>query len=150
MRDALLRWSLPLLLLAALPARADDAAIASVRTLAGSATVVREGAVQPLALGQALHEGDVVETGRDGQLGITFRDNTRIALGPASRVDVTRFVFKPQEKELGLGLRLLQGSLQYISGLTAKLAPEAVSIQTPTATIAVRGTRFLVRTEGAQ
>jgi hypothetical protein len=43
---------------------------------------------------------------------------------------------------------MAQGTLQYISGLIAKLAPAAISIETPTGTIAVRGTRFLLRVEG--
>jgi hypothetical protein len=44
-------------------------------------------------------------------------------------------------------LRLLAGTMQYLSGLTAKLAPDAMKVDTPTAAIGVRGTRFLVRAE---
>jgi hypothetical protein len=44
-------------------------------------------------------------------------------------------------------LRLLAGTMQYLSGLTAKLSPGSMEVDTPTATIGVRGTRFLARVE---
>jgi len=49
--------------------------------------------------------------------------------------------------EYGFILRLAYGTLECISGLTAKLAPDAMSIETPGFTVGARGTRFLVRAE---
>jgi hypothetical protein len=140
------------LALAALPpgsAHADAAAIGYVKTLSGTATLVSAGdqGGRPISIGTPLHEHDQVETGRDGQIGITFCDDTRITLGPNSRVDLARFIFKPVDKNYGFVLRLAYGTMQYLSGLTAKLAPDAMSIETPGATIAVRGTRLLIRAE---
>ena len=125
----------------------DDATIAFVKTVSGSATLVRGGATEPIHAGTSLQEKDRIETGADGSVGVTFRDNTRIALGPKSRIDLERFVFKPADKQYGFVLKLVRGTLEYISGLTAKLAPEAMSIETPTSTIGVRGTRLLARVE---
>jgi hypothetical protein len=144
------RATLILLTLAAAfaePARADEAAIGFVKILSGTATVTaaNDGARQPVTPAMPVHERDRLETGQDGRLGITFRDDTRITLGPNSRVDLARFVFKPAEQTYGFVMRLAYGTLQYMSGLTAKLAPDAISIETPGSTIAVRGTRLLVR-----
>jgi hypothetical protein len=141
------RCAAMLLMLLAMPASADDAAIGFVKTLSGHATVVRSGITRPVELAMPLYAQDRLETATDGQLGVTFRDNTRISLGPESRVELPSFVFKPAERQYGFILRLAFGTLQYLSGLTAKLAPDAMSIETPTATIAVRGTHFLVRAE---
>jgi hypothetical protein len=136
------------LILISAPAWADDTAIGFVKTLAGTATVTHDGdGPKPAVLAMPIHATDRVETGQDGQLGITFRDDTRIALGPNSRLDVPRFVFKPAEQTYGFVLRLAYGTLQYISGLTAKLFPDAMVIETPVSTLAVRGTRLLVRVE---
>src|SRR5262249_49658562 len=141
-------WVALLVLIAFVPARADDEPIGFIKTLSGSATIQHGGtASEPAHLGAPLHQTDRVETGPDGTVGITLRDNTRLSLGPKSRVEVASFVFKPAEKQYSLVIRLLQGTLGYISGITAKLAPESVSIQTPTATVGVRGTRMLIRTE---
>ena len=90
---------------------------------------------------------DRLETGSDGALGITFRDNTRISLGPNSRIELKHFVFQPAAEQYGFILGLAYGTLEYISGLTEKLAPDAMSIQTPGFTVGARGTRLLIRAE---
>ena len=64
---------------------------------------------------------------------------------PPQRVDLMLFVFKPVEKEYGFAVRLARGTLVYIPGIIANLAPEAISIETPTATLGGRGTRLLAR-----
>jgi hypothetical protein len=126
-------------------AHAEDQVIGFVKTLSGSAMLTREKTVEQVHAGMPLRQKDTIETGADGRLGITFRDDTRIALGPGSRIELVKFVFKPADKEYGFVLRLVQGTLEYISGIMAKLAPEAITIETPTATVGVRGTRFLAR-----
>jgi hypothetical protein len=143
-------WAIATLILLAPAARAETDAIGHVKTLAGTATIVPiDGgeAPQRVAIAMPVHEKDRIETGPDGEVGITFRDNTRITVGPSSRIDLARFVFQPAEKSYGFVLRLAFGTLQYLSGLTAKLAPDAMSIETPGSTIAVRGTRLLIRAE---
>ena len=129
------------------PARAGEAPVGHVKTLSGTATVTHGGIAMAVALATPVYQDDRVETGSDGELGITFRDNTRIALGPNSRIELKHFVFEPATEEYGFLLRLAYGTLEYISGLTEKLAPEAMSIETPGFTVAARGTRFLVRAE---
>jgi hypothetical protein len=131
----------------ALSARAEDGPIGFIKTLSGTATVTHGNATSAAALAVPVYENDLVQTGGDGELGITFRDNTRISLGPSSRIELKHFVFKPAAEQYGFLLRLAFGTLEYISGLTEKLAPDAMSIETPGFTVGARGTRFLVRTE---
>jgi hypothetical protein len=129
------------------PARAEEAPIGFVKTLAGAVTVTHGATAAAAARGMPVYENDWVETGADGELGITFRDNARISLGPNSRMQLTQFTFKPAAEQYGFILRLAYGTLECIAGLTAKLAPDAMSIETPGFTVAARGTRFLVRAE---
>jgi hypothetical protein len=142
-------WSVLVAIVCAtgLSARADEAPVGFVKTLSGTATVTHGAIANAAALAMAVYEDDRLETGGDGELGVTFRDNTRISLGPDSRIELKRFVFKPAVEEYGFILRLAYGTLEYISGLTAKLAPDAMSIETPGFTVGARGTRLLVRTE---
>ena len=126
---------------------AEEAVVGAVKSLSGSATVRRQGLTYQLRPGLPIYESDLIETGSDGQLGITFRDDTRIAIGPGSRLAVSRFAFKPAQKQYGFVVQLLHGTLEYISGLTARLSPNSISIETPTSTIAMRGTRVLARAE---
>ena len=133
--------------LSADPARAADTAIGYVKVATGTVTALRSGQRVKLMVGSAVQEQDEFETGSDGTLGVTFHDNTRISLGPSTRLDMTKFVFAPADQQYGFALRLLIGTLEYISGLTGKLSPQSVSISTPNFVVAVRGTRLLIRAE---
>lgn len=119
--------------------------IGNVKIVMGSVVVLRDGKETPLKGGDALHRRDVVITGADGSVGLSFKDNSRLSLGANSRLAFREFSFEPSEKRLSFISELAHGTLQYISGVIAKLAPGSVSVVTPVATIAVRGTRFLVR-----
>ena len=139
---------LPVLLLASVAASAQDAeAIGYVKTVDGEAFVRRGEARIAAAPGTAVYCDDVLMTGEQSALGLTLKDSTRLSLGPSSELTLRRFEFAPSENRLGFVARLTRGTLLYISGVIAKLSADAVSVETPVATIAVRGTRFLVKAE---
>lgn len=134
-------------LLAATPAAATDP-IGLVKTLSGGATVTRGSSVQPLTAGNDLFRDDVVSTAPDGSLGITFRDDTTLSMGPKGRLVLDEFAFDPAREDIKLGVRLLKGTFAMITGQSAKLAPEKVSVRTPIMDIGIRGTSFLVEVAG--
>jgi len=146
MRSALRLVLFPMILLV-LPTSAEESIVGAVKTLSGNASLQRDGSEYPLVIGMPIYQHDLVETTVNGQLGITFRDNSRIAIGPSSRVAISQFAFKPAQRQYGFVVQLLHGTMEYISGLTAKLSPNSISIETPTSTIAVRGTHLLTRAE---
>ena len=115
----------------------------------GTTAIVRNGQTLPAPLGAEVFESDVLRTGTDGRLAVMLRDETRVSLGPDSEVALASFAFSPSDSQMALTLKLARGVLSYVSGLVAKLAPAAVSIQTPTAIIGVRGTHALVRAGAA-
>lgn len=131
--------------LCAFPALAEQAAIGSIKTLQGDATIIRGEARLPAALGTALRQDDVVATGADASVGITLRDETMLSIGPSTEIKLERFAFTPAEEEYSLVASITRGTLYYVSGLIAKLSPESASVVTPGGTIGVRGTRFAVR-----
>lgn len=138
-----------LLLLTLIPgfAAAQGAAAAAgrVKVASGAATIVRGGQSLPAVPGAEVFESDLLRTGADGRLSVMLKDESRVALGPSSELALTRFAYAPNDAQLGLGLRLARGVLSYVSGLIAKLAPEAVKLETPTSIIGVRGTHLLLR-----
>ncbi len=129
--------------LAAGIARADET-IGVVRNSSGPATIVRAGRAIPAAVGTKLHVGDTLATGAGGSLGVILRDNSTLSLGPSSSLDIRNFRFSPAEGNLALLVRISRGTMAYISGLIARLAPESALFETPVATIGTRGTRFAV------
>lgn len=127
------------------PVRAAEEIVGSVKTLAGRASIARDGVPTPARLGFRLRPGDVLETGPDGRLGVILRDDSLISLGPSTTVSIERFLFAPAEGKIGLTARILRGTMAYLSGLIGRLAPESATFVTPVATIGVRGTHFAVQ-----
>jgi hypothetical protein len=138
--------SMLLLAAALLAAGAADAAEVAgrVKTTTGSATLISGAARAPATVGASVSMGDVIETGADGSVGITFRDASRVSVGPNSKMVIDEFVFSPKTENYGLVTRLQEGTLFYVSGLIAKVAPQKTSVATPDGTIGIRGTRLLV------
>jgi hypothetical protein len=135
-------------LLLATPALAQERSeVALVKVVDGEAFALRDDARSALGVGQPIFVEDVVET-EAGSLGLTFKDGSRLSIGPNSRVQFTRFDYAPAEGRLAFVIDFFRGTLHYVSGVIAKLAPEAVQVRTPVATVAVRGTRFLAEIEG--
>ena len=122
--------------------------IGHVKTTSGTAFVVNASGRVPASVGMGLAQNDRLETGANGSIGVTLRDNTRISLGADSEVSVSEFIFEPDREELSLVTQITKGSLLFVSGTIAKLKPEKVKVKTPTTTIGVRGTRFVVTLDG--
>jgi hypothetical protein len=123
----------------------DEGATGYVRSVSGSVRLIRGGTPTIAHVGDPVLPGDTLESDADGSVGVTFRDDCRISLGPRSRFDLRGFEFAPAKRRYSFVAWLGKGSMHYISGLIAKLSPGSASIQTPTGTIAVRGTDFLLR-----
>lgn len=137
-----------LTLLAATPALAQGRGeVALVKVVDGEAYALRDAGRSAIGVGQPIFVEDVVET-EAGSLGLTFKDGSRLSIGPNSRVQFTHFEYAPTEGRLAFVIDFFRGTLHYVSGIIAKLAPEAVQVRTPVATVAVRGTRFLAEIEG--
>ena len=78
-----------------------------------------------------------------GKAGIQFSDNTQVKINENSKLVIDEFVYDPKNKDAGkLALNMASGTARYASGAIAKNNPSKVAINTPTASIAVRGTDF--------
>ena len=92
--------------------------------------------------GTGVEMEDAVKTNQ-GKVGITFADDTRVQVNENSRLVIDEFVYDPKKPAAGkLALNMAQGTVRYASGAIAHNNPNRVAINTPTATIAVRGTDF--------
>jgi len=92
--------------------------------------------------GTGLEMNDAVKTAQ-GKVGITFEDNTKVQVNENSKLVIDDFVYDPKKPAAGkLALNMAQGTVRYASGAIAHNNPNKVAINTPTATIAVRGTDF--------
>jgi hypothetical protein len=126
--------------------QADDS-IGAIKKLNGAATFVREKKELKVKLGDPVFMKDVVKTDNTGSLGITFKDNTMISVGPNTVYTIDEYVFKPSEQKLAFVSNISKGTLHFVSGTLTKLAPDSVKVKTPEATIGFRGTRCLIKIE---
>jgi hypothetical protein len=92
--------------------------------------------------GTGVEMADEIKT-TAGKIGIKFQDNTQVQVNENSKLVIDEFVYDPKNKDTGkLALNMASGTVRYASGAIAKNNPSKVAINTPTATIAVRGTDF--------
>ena len=122
--------------------------IAAVKKISGMATVVRQERTISATIGLEIYESDTIRTGPDGSIGIVFNDDTLLSLGPGSVLIIDEFVFAPKQGKFSIVIRMLKGTAAYLSGLISRFAPESVYFRTPTASIGIRGTKFIVKVEG--
>lgn len=116
-----------------------------VKVTSGAASIQRAGASVPARVGLEVFETDVLQTGPDGHLGVTLKDDTRLSLSPGSAVRLDSFRYDPAQGRLGLALKFLRGTAAYVSGGIAKLSPDAVRLETPAAIVGVRGTTLVIQ-----
>ena len=125
----------------------DERPIGLVKTASGEAVILRGGRSLAAQPGSTLMLGDLLSTGTSGTLGVILRDDTVLSLGPSSQTRIERFAFDPAQVNLGMVLRVTRGLIEYLSGKISKLAPGSVRIETPVATLGIRGTHLLARIE---
>tara|TARA_R110000868_G_scaffold16635_1_gene74055 strand:+ start:48 stop:1109 length:1062 start_codon:yes stop_codon:yes gene_type:complete len=108
----------------------------------GNASVERSGEKADLKKGSDIEFKDTVKTGK-GDIGITFVDDTNVAVSAHSSLVIDEFIYDPNSKTGSkLVMNIALGTVRYASGNIAKLNHQNVEIRTPTARIGVLGTAF--------
>ncbi|MFG3597337.1 VCBS domain-containing protein [Bradyrhizobium sp. RDI18] len=116
--------------------------IGHVTKLTGNATAIRNGVSIILNQGETVHKGDVVQSGSDSTLGITFIDGTVFGLASNARMVLNEMVYDPDGSDNKSLLSLVQGTISFVAGATAKKGD--MKVDTPVATMGIRGTAVLV------
>lgn len=128
----------------AAPALADDDHVGLVKNVTGHVQVMREAGAVEATPGLRLFIADRLVSDDGASAGVAFRDGTLLTLGGRSDVKVRDYLFDPKQSKYQFSVYLAKGSAIYSSGRIGKLSPESVKVDTPTATVGVRGTRFIV------
>lgn len=139
-------WALlvlvPVLAVAPSGAQAQMVEIGVVRTISGTAHILRDGDRIRPAVGGPVQEGDILRTGADGSIGVALSDNAVLSVGPDSEFHLVEFAFQPRNEIFSFLARILLGTFVYTSGDIGRLSPDAIAIETPVGVIGIRGTRF--------
>jgi hypothetical protein len=116
--------------------------IGHVTKLAGTATAIRNGVSIILNNGDNVEKGDVVASGSDSTVGITFIDGTIFGLSSNARMVLNEMVYDPNGSNNSSLLSLVAGTITFVAGETAKHGD--MKVDTPVATMGIRGTAVLV------
>ena len=136
-----------LLILLSTPAYAN---IGSITEFRGGGQIKRGTKATPASKGAGVEKMDTVSTNSQGKFRITFNDSTTVNITENSRLLIDDFIYDGGGKSKGkLGLRVALGTVRYTSGKIAHGNAKGVNIRTPTATIAVRGTDFVMSVDEA-
>ena len=131
------------------PATIDTNPVGKVQNVNGTARVEHPTAVLVQAnlpspdvgqakVGDLVYRGDIIQTGVDGELGITFADGTSVNFSSNARMEVNEFLYDPRGNSNSTLISLTQGTFNFISGAIAKSGQ--MRIDTPVGTIGIRGT----------
>jgi len=139
-----MRWLVTLAALAfAATCYAND--VGQIKNLRGTVHVERDGQKLAAATGMSVRQSDVLVTGADGSVGVTFLDNSLLSIGPGSALAIDRYSFDSTTHDGQFDASLKRGTLAVVSGRMVKRSPEAMRVHTPSSIMGVRGTEFFVK-----
>lgn len=121
-------------------AQGDPIGVATV--VEGGVSVIRaDGSTETLSAGAPLYEGDEISTDDGGRLGIEFVDESQFSLGASGTVRLDEMLY--EQGDAGGSsevISVIEGAFAFVSGEIAKTGDDAMTVNTPVATIGVRGT----------
>jgi hypothetical protein len=130
-------WLFLLLSGLALPAGAVPQA--TVEAVQMPAWFSRDGRLQPLAPGQELRNGDVVNTGEGARATLRLAEGSAVKLGQGARMTFYSRSANPVRYFRG-ALDIATGAFRYTTGLLRRAAGRDLTVRVGTATIGIRGT----------
>lgn len=92
-----------------------------------------------LQIGDSVHQNENIEVGTDAKGELKLDDDTKLALGPGSKLTLDKFVYDADKASGSIVMNFVKGTFRFVTGVAKK---PTYRINTPTASITVRGTIF--------
>jgi len=125
-----------------------DNSVGQVATVQGSATVTRSNAAaRALQIADPIFKNDMLATGADSALGVTFDDETTFSLSADTRIVVNEFVYQDGGSGNAASFNVAIGTAAFVASLVARTGD--MTITTPDAAIGIRGTTGVVEVPAA-
>jgi len=120
-----------------------NAQVGAISELNGIGEVLRQGSDDSLEaqLQLGIASMDNIRTG-NGRLSVRFLDDSVVSLTERSSIVIDEYVFDPDPSQSRLALNMASGTARFLTGALGRINKENVSIRTPVASIAIRGTEF--------
>jgi len=120
----------------------DGEPIGNVENISGTVWAIRtDGTKAELEIGDPVYQGDILESAPDGAVGVLLADETTFSMAENGRMVLDEMIYDPATEDGSVSLSVLQGVFTFVSGQVAKTDPDAMTLDTPVATIGIRGTQ---------
>ena len=114
--------------------------IGDISELNGNAQIVRDKSYQA-DLQFAIQSNDEAIT-TNGRMAITFLDESTVKLTEHSQLVIDEYIYDPDPSKAKMALTFGLGTARFITGNLNRIDKQNISLKTPTANIAIRGTDF--------
>ena len=127
----------------ALMLNAAPAAPAAAKGIGVASAVVNQvtgsygGTNRPLSVGSAVFANERIRTSEASSAQFLLLDKTSLSIGPNADLALDRFIYDPDGNSGSVVVKATQGALRFITGA---LNPTHYTINTPVATLGIRGT----------
>ncbi|MES2258999.1 MAG: FecR family protein [Pseudomonadota bacterium] len=104
-----------------------------------------DGVLKKLSLKSEVESGDTLLTEKNTYAMVRFIDDSELTLKPGAAVTVDQFAFERGKPDAdSASFTLIRGGLRSVTGLLGKRSKDKFALKTPSATIGIRGTTFIV------
>ncbi len=124
-----------------MPAAAADR-VGEVTRVQADATAKNVDENRTLQTGSDIYDGDVLSTGRQARLEVTFVDGTVVTLGENAVLEISDYVYDPDGDNSVSTLDMIAGAFLMATGDIGKQDPDNVTVLTNLAVVGIRGTQF--------
>jgi len=114
--------------------------IGDISELNGTAQIIRDKPYDA-NLKFAVQSNDEAIT-TDGRMAITFLDESTVRLTEHSQLLIDEYIYDPDPSKTKMALTFGLGTARFITGNLNRIDKQNISLKTPTANIAIRGTDF--------
>jgi hypothetical protein len=118
--------------------------VGRVDWLQGSVTVEREGVTGPATVGDPVYLHDKWQTTNESGAELVFVDESRIRMGPKAFLEITEYVYQPQDKSRNSLISMMAGKARFVVQDLQDYKEKRFRVQTQTAVVGTRGTEFIV------
>ena len=131
---------LPFVLFKTTKVQAQAVDIGDISELNGTAQIVRDKPYDA-NLRFAIQSNDEAIT-KDGRMAITFLDDSTVKLTEHSQLLIDEYIYDPDPSKAKMALTFGLGTARFITGNLNRIDKQNITLKTPTANIAIRGTDF--------
>ena len=115
--------------------------IGGISELAGNGQIVSKLETKDAALKLGVKSNDEAIT-KNGRMAITFLDDSIVRLTENSQLLIDEYIYDPDPSKSKMALTFAIGTTRFVTGSLNKIAKQNITLKTPTANIAIRGTDF--------